>query len=32
MSGHWGFTDDEQVSKEMMEMRDIMNSMDKMKK
>lgn len=29
---HWGFTDDVQVSKEMMEMRDKMNSMDKMKK
>ncbi|HET7115843.1 MAG TPA: nuclear transport factor 2 family protein [Hanamia sp.] len=32
ISDHWGFTDDAQVSKEMMEMRDKMNSMDKMKK
>ena len=32
ISAHWGFTDDVQVSKEMMEMRDKMNSMDKMKK
>ncbi len=32
MAEHWGFTDDAQVSKEMMEMRDKMGSMDKMKK
>lgn len=32
MSEHWGFTDDTQVSKEMMEMRDKMGAMDKMKK
>ena len=32
ISAHWGFTDDVQVSKEMLEMRDKMNSMDKMKK
>ena len=32
MSDHWGFTDDVQVSKEMMEMHDKMSSMDKMKK
>ena len=32
MSEHWGFTDDIQVSKEMMEMRDKMGGMGKMKK
>jgi len=32
MSDHWGFTDDAQVSKEMMEMHDKMSSMDKKKK
>ena len=32
MSEHWGFTDDVQVSKEMMEMHDKMSSMGKMKK
>jgi predicted SnoaL-like aldol condensation-catalyzing enzyme len=29
---HWGFRDDAQVSKEMMEMHEKMNGMDKMKK
>jgi predicted SnoaL-like aldol condensation-catalyzing enzyme len=32
MMEHWGFTDDEQVSKEMMEMHDKMGGTDKMKK
>jgi predicted SnoaL-like aldol condensation-catalyzing enzyme len=32
MVEHWGFTDDAQISKEMMEMHDKMGSMDKMKK
>lgn len=32
MSEHWGFADDAQVAKEMMEMHDKMGSMDKKKK
>lgn len=32
ISEHWGFTDDAQVSKEMMEMHEKMSGMDKMKK
>jgi len=32
MMEHWGFTDDAQISKEMMEMHDKMSGTDKMKK